>query len=239
MKILIVNDDSLSKGLEMLVRVASRYGLCYVSIPVKQMSATSQAISIKSKISFEKPHKLISGAEDMILVHGTPSDATRVGMKHYDIDFDLVISGLNFGPNLGTDIIYSGTVAAAREAAIFGTPAIAISCYHFNLEGLENNLDLLINYIIENKIYEKCNLLNINFPNSEKPKGYKFTFQGNRIRRPELVKLSNNEFKLLDSIINYEEQEGSDVYYDDRSYITITPLKIDQSEYKKIKEFQK
>ena len=154
MKILIVNDDGLNfEGLHILVKAAKNFGQVFVSVPYEHQSATSNSITIKSKINVYQDVKPIEGAET-ILVDGTPSDCVRVAHKVYKDAFDLVLSGINHGPNLATDIIYSGTVGAAREAAILGIPAIALSAPRNFYDNLEYNVKVVLNEILSKNLQQ-------------------------------------------------------------------------------------
>jgi 5'-nucleotidase len=120
MNILVVNDDGYqAEGLGILVRALAPFGNVYVSAPKDHQSAKSHAITIKSRIEtfITEP---IFGSVATLVVDGMPADATRLGLKVFNVDFDLVVSGINYGMNIAKDVLYSGTVAAALEAKVFG-----------------------------------------------------------------------------------------------------------------------
>lgn len=239
MNILVVNDDGYqAEGLAILVKALAPFGNIYVSAPMTHQSAKSHGITIQKRIEtfVSEP---IFGSIGTLVVDGTPADAVRLGLKVFDVDFDLVVSGINYGPNIARDIMYSGTVSAALEAKILGVDAIAISAPHPKLEYLYDETIKLFDEIIETKIYEGDGILNINFPKEtyQKPKGVKITSQGLRLQHAEFVKSEKPDiFHIKGSIINYEEHPESDVVAFDEGYVSITPLKLDRTDYDRIKE---
>jgi 5'-nucleotidase len=239
MNILVVNDDGYqAEGLSILVRALSPFGNVYVSAPKDHQSAKSHAITIRSRIEtfLTEP---IFGSSATLVVDGSPADATRLGLKVFNIDFDLVVSGINYGPNIAKDILYSGTVAAAMEAKILGVDAIAISAPHTKLAYLYDETIKLMDEIMETKLYEFDGILNINFPKESyaRPKGVKITSMGLRLQHAEFVKSERPDiFHIKSSIISYQEDVESDVLAYEDGYISITPLAIDRTDYKRIKE---
>jgi len=220
------------------VRALSPFGNVYVSAPKDHQSAKSHAITIRSRIEtfLTEP---IFGSSATLVVDGSPADATRLGLKVFNIDFDLVVSGINYGPNIAKDILYSGTVAAAMEAKILGVDAIAISAPHTKLAYLYDETIKLMDEIMETKLYEFDGILNINFPKESytRPKGVKITSMGLRLQHAEFVKSERPDiFHIKSSIISYQEDVESDVLAYEDGYISITPLAIDRTDYKRIKE---
>ncbi len=239
MNILVVNDDGYqAEGLGILVRALAPFGNVYVSAPKNHQSAMSHAITIRSRIETFVTEPL-SGSRATLVIDGTPADAVRLGVKVFDVDFDLVVSGINYGANIAKDIMYSGTVAAALEAKILGIDAIAISAPNPRLEYLYDETIKLFDELIETEIYKSDGILNINFPKETylRPKGVKITSQGLRLQHAEYVKSEKADvFHIKGSIINYQEHPESDVTAFDDGFISITPLKVDRTDYKRIKE---
>jgi 5'-nucleotidase len=242
MNILVVNDDGYqAEGLGILVRALAPFGNVYVSAPKDHQSAKSHSITIRSRIEtfLTEP---IFGSTATLVVDGTPADSTRLGLKVFNVDFDLVVSGINYGQNIAKDILYSGTVAAAMEAKILGVDAIAISAHSTKLPYLYDETIKLMDEIIESKLYNFDGILNINFPRESfhRPKGVKITKMGLRYQHAEFVKSERPDiFHIKSSIINYQEHEDSDVSAFDDGYISITPLTIDRTDYKRIQEIFK
>jgi 5'-nucleotidase len=233
MNILVVNDDGYqAKGLKVLVSALSTIAQVYVSAPKNHQSAKSHAITIKNKIEtfFDTP---IPGSEQTLVVDGTPADAVRLALKLYPIDFDLCVSGINYGQNIAMDILYSGTVAAATEAKILGLNAVAISAPTPHLLYLHESTIELFEYLIKHKLYEQNGILNINFPNDQytQPKGIKFTQMGIRFQHAEFQKSEKpNIFYIQSSKLTLPEKPKSDVLAVKEGYISITPLKIDRTD---------
>ena len=122
MNILISNDDGWNAaGIIALQEVASDFGKCTVVGPAEEQSGVSHQMTLFGSM------KLTQQSPQIWSLEGTPADCVRIGLTQLKQSFDLVLSGINNGANLGSDVYVSGTVAAAREAALFGLPSIAIS----------------------------------------------------------------------------------------------------------------
>lgn len=171
MRILITNDDGINApGLIQLERAAQRLGgEVYVVAPARQHSAQSHAITISKPIFInELPHS--HGEVMRVAVDGTPCDCVRIALLKLmaDIQPDLVLSGINHGGNLGWNIFFSGTVAAASEAHSFGIPSLAFSLADWNPEVNFEGLDLVVADLIRKLLKAKHSrpdwLYNINIP---------------------------------------------------------------------------
>lgn len=239
MRILVVNDDGIKAPyLEILVKVASRYGFVYVAAPIEHQSATSHAITISNRIEVDFDH-FIPNSEKTIAVGGFPADAVRVGLKVFETNFDLVISGINEGLNISADTLYSGTVAAAREAVVLGLPGVAISVDNGYVENLENKISQVLDEIIEKKLYLEHRLLNVNIPRNA-VKGIKYTHQGRRLYHAEFSPIPNStDYKITYSRMIYDDGPDSDSFNLDNNYIVITPLSVDQTNYDDLKALNK
>ena len=124
MKIVITNDDGIdAPGLDTLYRGVRQLGDIAVVAPLEPQSGMAHRVTVRDNIRFEPMGPVRFG------INGTPADCARTALKHFVPDADWLISGINPGANLGSDVYNSGTVAAAREAAILGCRAIAISQY--------------------------------------------------------------------------------------------------------------
>ena len=163
MNILVVNDDGFdSEGISLLAIKLKKFGNVTIVGPNSHRSASSHAIKLRENISFKKENSIEE--INRYSVSGYPVDCVRLATDLLGIDFDLCFSGINNGLNLGTDIIYSGTVACAREAMIEGIPSIAISCDVNSFEIVKNEIDSVLEYVFNNKLFSKEYTLNINFP---------------------------------------------------------------------------
>ena len=183
MNILITNDDGIrADGIIELSKELSKTHNVYVVAPDTQKSATGHAITIHNPIMLNDEY--IDENICAYSISGTPADCVKIGIEALfkDINIDMVISGINNGPNLGTDVIYSGTVSAAIEGFIQNKPSIAFSLNEFNV--LKEKYKEVSKYAakIVNDIQDKLNLLddcilNVNIPNKE-VKGTKITRLG-------------------------------------------------------------
>lgn len=242
MNILITNDDGLySQGLKVLVEEAAAFGQVYVAAPTEEKSACGHAITVRSPIKIHK-----SSLYDLALVsygvEGTPADCVKIANQFLiDTKIDLVLSGINRGANLGTDVFYSGTVAGAMEAYINNIDAIAFSIDSSQITSYELARKavrhLISEKIINKKTSEKV-FYNVNIPDSdpESFKGFLDTMLGKRIYNNEFIKRQdpwgNDYFWLGGDVLSLPE---NDIAYDtgavNNGYISVTPLNIDLTDF--------
>ena len=163
MNILIVNDDGIyASQLPSLVRWAQKYGNVTVMAPKVEQSGKSHGIEIHKAFALETV-ALVEGAECYAL-DSTPADCVRYAILGMKRQFDLVISGINRGLNIGADIMYSGTVGAVCEAANLGVKAIAFSTSPAFYDKAYTQLDKVYTFIYENQLLELCDIYNVNIP---------------------------------------------------------------------------
>ncbi len=163
MKILLTNDDGIeAEGLRHLVKWAKTLGEVTVFAPKVQQSAKSHSIEIHS--TYEVTRSDLFGETEAYRVDSTPADCVRVAVLGMHKQFDLVISGINCGPNLGADIHYSGTVAACFEAAEQGIPSIAFSAAFNDFSNAVKNLDRVYAEIMRQRFFDHTQIVNVNFP---------------------------------------------------------------------------
>lgn len=165
MKILVSNDDGINAlGLKILVKELSKIAEVYVCAPDGQRSSNSHHYTISGKIKISEEY--IEGAKKSYALSGTPADCAHIGIKVLFPDVDMVVSGINQGPNLSTDFIYSGTIAAAREAFILGIPSIAVSLASFECNNYAYSAKITRRILCEyyNDLDNKNYFLNINVP---------------------------------------------------------------------------
>ena len=148
--------------------------------------------------------------------------------------WDIVFSGINDGLNCATDVFYSGTVGAAREAMFSGLPSVAISTDFKCFDIVENEIDDLLEYIFNNKLYSKDYVLNINFPNKgyEKSLGYRFTKQGIKLYKTTFIANNDNNYIEGHSILTLDSDSDTDVFLGKEGYITFVPLSLDTTSSK-------
>lgn len=245
MRLLITNDDGInSYGLHMLVKKMEKDNEIIVIAPDNQRSACGHSITIGAPILVREVK--IEGIKSRAFsVSGTPADCVKVGVeKLISKKIDMVISGINYGLNIGTDVIYSGTVSAAIESSIYKIPSMAVSMYHGNSN---DAFEIALKYIEEillkahkNKIKNDF-VLNVNIPviKGDGVKGIKICSLGNRIYSNYYIETINENMEKgyqLKGEPSDEHDEDTDVQYIKEGYVTVTPLHYDLTNYGVIDE---
>lgn len=242
MNILITNDDGIfSDGIIELAKEISKIANVYVVAPESQKSATGHSITIHSPIMVQEAY--ITDNIKAYSISGTPADCVKLGIDAVfkDIDFDLVLSGINNGPNLGTDVIYSGTVSAAIEGLVLNKPSISVSYNEFKVKSeVYKEAAKYVAMLVEN-IKDKLNLLNdcilnVNIPNT-KIKGSKITKLGERkydnVMEERISPFGQRYFWIGGNIRELDQDEDSDITCVNDGYISITPVNIEMTNLKK------
>jgi len=228
-KILVSNDDGyLAEGINVLSERLSKKHQVTIFAPSENKSASSSSLTI------DKPLKPIKISESIYTINGTPSDSTHFALcGFFEEEFDLVIAGINFGPNMGDDVIYSGTVAAAIEGRFVGFPSIAISLASWDGKNFDTAAKIA-EVIADNVEFSELSsntVLNVNVPDIpfNEIKGFKTTRLGKRHKSENIIQ--DKEDSLLYWIgENGKEADngpGTDFYAIRNNYVSITPLQID------------
>lgn len=235
MNILLTNDDGISaEGISALYDVLSEGHSVFVIAPAKERSACSNAITVRSDVRIEMH------SESKYSVHGYPADCVNIGLNSSLFPpIDCVISGINHGPNLGEDVHFSGTVAAARTALIFGVPGIALSLDCLGRSDYFKDASGFLLRFIEGFLGRagvRSVYLNINYPDIPLHKilGVRYTFLGKREYRDSYSIIHQGETELrlvLNGTIESPEIEGSDVSELRKGYISVSPLRLDCTDY--------
>lgn len=234
MNILITNDDGVNAiGLKALVKVASKYGKCVVVAPKFEQSAKSHSLILRKELEFKKINDILEGV-DTYYLDSTPADCVRVAYSMFDINFDLVLSGVNNGYNLGEDILYSGTMAAATEAALLGMKAIAFSTQYQDVDKIDNYLNEVMKHIIENKYLDIWSLYNVNIPIDYI--GVKHCVQGYTHFKIEYEKINDYVKSVGRPVICPDEIENSDVNAVYNRYVSISPLAYNRTNFDILKK---
>lgn len=237
-KILLTNDDGINAdGLKTLESAVKGLGEIYIVAPKENKSASSHSFTLR------KPIKINEIKKNWYSVAGTPTDcvlAAHHGL--FNKTLNLVISGINDSPNMGDDVLYSGTVAAAIEGTILGIPSIAIS---YREDKKNSMIAIKLVRGLAQKLLKyglpKKTLLNINIP-SGKIKGIKITRMGKRIYKDMAIlnNQSNGEFSyILDGELSWEIEKQTDFKAVENNYISITPLHLDMTNYHEITSFSR
>ena len=175
MRILITNDDSVSASqLLPLIRWCQKLGEVTTVVPEIEQSGKSHGIQLVH--AFRAKTRQLAPDVTVWAVDSTPADCVRFAVLGLHKEFDLVISGINRGCNMGLDVMYSGTVAAIYEAAALNIPAIALSTTPGYYEHAAEHLDQVWAYFQERRLMEKHSLYNVNIP--PQPHGIYITRQG-------------------------------------------------------------
>ena len=224
MKILLTNDDGIhAEGLLALVKYLEKNHEVWVVAPDRNRSGVSHGITMA------EPLKLCQLAENRFSCSGVPADCTFTAINGILNEYpDVVISGINKGPNLGTDIIFSGTAAAARQASFYGIPGIAVS-----LASFEEPLDYsaLADFVSKNieklvTLCEKDIFLNINAASLDSYKGYKLTSLSKRSYQDKVSLYNAPDGKFysffLGGGVESLGDENSDEKATSERYISIT-----------------
>lgn len=236
MIILLSNDDGIqSEGLVALQKSLRQVGDIYTVAPDRAQSSMSHALTL------HRPLRVYELGPRRLAVDGTPVDCVKLALTGLlPVRPDLVISGINKGPNLGDDIIYSGTVSAAIEGALLGIPAIAVSLVtykDFDFDAAAEFTATLVQRIAERDIPPKT-LLNVNVPPIPKNdlKGWRVTRMGKRHYNENIVERIDPRgvkyYWIGGDDLGFAEEDGTDCKTVQEGYVSVTPLQVDLTDYK-------
>ncbi len=236
MRILCTNDDGiLAHGLNCLVRAAEPLGEVTIVAPDREQSATSHSLTL------HHPVRPVRRPDGSYQVDGTPTDCVMLALEALMPERpDFVLSGVNHGQNMGEDVLYSGTVAAAMEGLMLGVPAIAISYAGGDLRADERMLDSivpvltdLLRHLTSLAHFPAHTLLNVNLPAcpADKVKGVRLTRLGRRVYSNSLARMKDpwgrEIFWIGGGSITWSGEDDSDFHAIDEGYISVTPLHLD------------
>lgn len=238
-RILVSNDDGyFSEGLQALVEAVSPLGEVWVVAPDREQSAASHAISL------HRPLRLKEVRERWFAVDGTPADCSYLALNHLlkDDRPKLMVSGINHGANLADDVTYSGTVAAAREAALLGVPSIAFSLVGRGLPfdfGPAARFARALAMSALSRTLPSRMLLNVNIPGGVEPDGYVVTRLGRHSYGYGVVEKEDPRgrkyYWIGGTEYDHEDIPGSDcnaVHRDKR--VSVTPLHLELTDHSRI-----
>ena len=243
MLILLTNDDGIhSEGLLSLRERLSRGHQVYVVAPEKERTCIGHAITL------HKPLRIKELEKNLYASNGTPADCVLLGLEILIPGRpDLIISGINKGPNMGQDVNYSGTVAAAKEAALSGIASIAVSIaardnllFHDAIEVTLKLLEPLCGIDTPSDIF-----FNINIPNIPifDIKGFMVTRLGKRIYNNTVFERvdprGGRYYWIAGDDKAYIPEEGTDLHAVDEGYVSITPMGLDMTKRELIEKYQK
>lgn len=233
---LITNDDGIdSPGLEALIQALSSQAECLVIAPDRDNSAVSHSLTMN------RPLRVTRLKDGFYTIDGTPTDCVAIGLnkivKHKP---DLLVSGINPGPNLGDDISYSGTVSAAVEGTMYGIPSLAVSLageapYDFTRAA---ELAAKLAKMILKQGLPKDTLLNANVPVNDSIKGIKVTRQGRRLWDNAIQETCDpwgrKHYWIGGGTPSPDPGKDTDVYAVSKGYTSVTPIHLDLTSHQGI-----
>jgi len=238
LRILVTNDDGIfSEGLKVLAEALAEVGEVIVVAPDREQSASGHSLTLNRPLRIQKVR------EHWFTVDGTPTDCVNLGVHGLlkEEPPDLVVSGINFGLNMGNDVTYSGTVSAAFEANLHGLPGIAFS------QEVEEGFSFLRSAALAHDLLSellavgplpKDLLLNINFP-AEEPRGVRWTRLGKRRYKQTVVEKvdpKGRKYYWIAGTPEWELESGTDQAALTSGIISVTPLHLDLTDYRGLGE---
>jgi 5'-nucleotidase len=238
MRILISNDDGYqAKGIKQLAESLSEIAEVIVVAPSENKSAAS------SSLTLGKPLKPVKIEDNIYAIDATPSDCVHLALCGFIREsIDLVVTGINFGANLGDDVIYSGTVAGAIEGRFLGLPSIAISLASFEGKYFETAGAVAKQLVaqIEKAPLSHNTIINVNVPDVplDGIKGFRTTRLGNRhMSEPSIQdKDDPSLYWIGENGQEADNGEGTDFHAIASDYVSVTPLQIDLTKYNEMQQ---
>ncbi len=242
MKILLTNDDGIDAyGINALYKALSKRHETYIIAPDGERSGCSNAFTIHN------PIKIRRHDSNRYSITGYPADCSNIGI-HGDFipDIDIIISGINHGPNIGDDIFFSGTVAGARTAFIFGKTGIAVSLdsHTPSEERLDEAARFIANHVDGNPgLRENPVFININYPDipEDRVNGIMYTNHCRRIYRDSYHRTDSDEAEMtfqLRGVVHSVGNGETDYGALQSGYVSITPISIDCTDYTSLEKLR-
>lgn len=237
MRILIANDDGIySPGIVVLAEVASRFGDVRIVAPDVEQSSMGHAITSTRPVSYRRtPLRNFEAYR----VNGTPADCVALGAYLWD-GVEVVLSGINLGPNIGSSTWHSGTLAAAKQATLLGLRGIAFSTTVNGEEAALKRLAPHVERVLETLLRDSAlKLVNVNLP--ENPKGIRWTRQSVRHYDGTVVSSRDPRGRQVFwfTVTPIEEvEEGTDRWAMGNGFVSMTPLRLDLTNERELVEAQ-
>ncbi len=235
MKVLVTNDDGIfSEGLEILVRYLVKYFDVSVVVPDGERSGSGHAITLLNPLRVRRVRHSPFDGIDAWMIDGTPMDCVILAVDELVKDVSVVVSGVNNGFNLGDDVFHSGTVSAAMEGTLLGFPSVAVSTAPDGRNSFEiaaRVAHATVVHVLERGLPDMT-FLNINVP--QDAKGVQVTTQGRRRYVGKVHKYKDPrglDCYWIGGKIEDEGEPGTDVYAVRNGFVSITPIKLDATDY--------
>ena len=228
MRILITNDDGVGASLlPDLIRWCRKLGDVTAVVPKFEQSGKSHGIELHKP--YEAVQIELEPGMPVWTVDSTPADCVRFAVLGKGMEFDLCISGINRGYNMGRDIMYSGTVAAASEAVNLGIPAIALSTSVPNYDHATEMLNHFAAYFFGYRLMEYHDLYNVNIP--PQVRGIRITAQGGHYFSDDFIPVGEDLYRPKGKPVWVDSGDDTlDTDATKHGYITITPLQLDRTD---------
>lgn len=238
-RILVTNDDGVySEGLRLLARELARLGEVFVVAPDREQSATGHSLTLTRPLRMQKLEP------NWYAVDGTPTDCVNLGILWLlkDAKPDLVVSGINFGTNVGDDVTYSGTVSATFEGVLLDVPSIAFSQEVSEGFSFARSAALAARFV-ESLLAEtdlpRDLLLNVNFPSGDS-KGVAFTRLGKRVYRQSVIENVDprgHKYFWIAGTPEWQNDSGTDHEAVQNGFVSVTPLHLDLTDYRGLEAY--
>jgi 5'-nucleotidase len=238
MHILLSNDDGyLAEGLTALANALREHAEISVVAPDRNRSAASNSLTL------EMPLRAYTMDNGFIKVDGTPTDCVHLAITGLlKNEPDMVFAGINHGSNLGDDVLYSGTVAAATEGRFLGLPAVAISLAGSNPSHFDTAAHVAVTLLQQliNQPLPQDTILNVNVPDVaiKDLKGYQATRLGQRHKSEPVIKSKDPRGRIIYWVgppgAEQDAGPGTDFYAINAGFVSVTPLQLDLTWYERI-----
>ncbi len=238
-RILVTNDDGVfSEGIRLLARELGRLAEVVVVAPDREQSATGHSLTLT------RPLRMVKLEEGWYSVDGTPTDCVNLAVLWLlkEARPDLVVSGINFGLNVGDDVTYSGTVSATFEATLLGIPSIAFSqevAEGFSFARSATLAARFVETVLAEPELPADLLLNVNFP-AGAVRGLAFTRLGKRVYRQSVIEKEDprgRKYYWIAGTPEWQEDRGTDHEAVQSGMVSVTPLHLDLTDYRGLEAY--
>ena len=237
-RILVTNDDGVfSEGIQLLAKALAEFSEVIVVAPDREQSASGHSLTL------HRPLRMVKIEDNVYSVDGTPTDCVNLGVLWLleENPPDLVVSGINFGFNLGDDVTYSGTVSATFEGTLLGIPSVAFSQEvgeHFSFATAASFAGRLVKLLCTHELPRDL-LLNVNIPAGD-VSGVRFTKLGHRVYKQSVVEKTDprgRRYFWIAGTSEWQNDAGTDHEAVTNGRISVTPLHLDLTDYRGLESY--